>query len=555
VGNPQVKVDILADATNFQKGTGKAQQSAGSLQTALAKLGPVGNALNGILDKLGLGGISAGAGIAGGVTAAIGVSIGLVEKAIGRYIALADSIRSYAQVTGQSAEEASRQVEAFQELGVSEDLAQTSMFKLDKVADETPAKLEKLGIAVAKGANGNIDLNATLINVMTAYQGTTDAGQRATIMFTAFGKGGQAMIPVLETNVAELEKLEAQVGKVYTQKDLDAARQYSITQKQLGQNWNDLWNTLAGDVVPAFNSLIQNTLADQYAHKKLNEAYDEGKISLDQLNDPSEKLLDTYRKDYIASQNAEAGIAALSQAQQEAANSAKAEADAEDQLYDAIHKSTDANFAYEQAQIDLKNAQDAVKKGTGDATENNLRLREAYVKVADAAVAQAEANAEASGSTLTASQKADIYRSTLENLAAQLGPNDPLRKRLQEYINELNSIPSSKNTTIGYTTARSVSTQGSGHSGTLSFDEGGIVPGPTGSAQPATVHGGEAVFTPEQLQALSKGSGDMSRVEALLEQIVEVLSVAPGGQTGVAAALHKANQLAGLNRSRGMSGA
>ena len=41
----------------------------------------------------------------------------------------------------------------------------------------------------------------------------------------------------------------------------------------------------------------------------------------------------------------------------------------------------------------------------------------------------------------------------------------------------------------------------------LSLDTGGIVPGPVGAAQPAIVHGGEAVFTPAQLAALAQAGG------------------------------------------------
>lgn len=252
------------------------------------------------------------------------------------------------------------------------------------------------------------------------------------------------MIPILETDRAELQKLQDQVGKVYTAKDLEQARQFSIQQKQLGQQWQDLWNTLASDVVPALNATIQATRADMYAHTELRKEFEAGKISAEEYNNPNEKVLDTLRAQFIAADNAKAKIDNLAQSQRDAAAAALEEAKAEDALYDSIHKSLDASFAFQQAQIDLKNAQDAVAASGGNTAENQLRLREAYVKLADAAVALAEQQAQVDGTTLSASQKADIFRGKLQELEAGLDPNSPLRKDLQGYIDELNSIPGGK---------------------------------------------------------------------------------------------------------------
>ncbi len=550
MANRQIKVDILSDEKNFVSGTNKAGTSATKLSQVLAKLGPVGQVAQTVLDKLGLSSITAGAGIAGGVTAALGVSAAMIEKAINSYLAITDSIRNYSFVTGQSAEASSRQVTAFGELGVSEDLAQAAMLKLGKTAEETPQKLEKLGVQVEHDANGNLNLGATLINVMNAYQGTTDAGQRALIVFNAFGKGGQAMIPILETNVEKLKQMEAAVGKVYTQADLDNAKRYEVSQKQLGQGWSDMVSSIGGAVIPVLGDLFQNQLALAYANDQLTKSYQAGKITYEQYTSNNADLLKGYEKDYIAAQNAKAGIDALAQSQQEAANAAKADAAAENTLYDSIHKSVDAGFALEQANIDLTNAQatvageslkdvaaaqkvtdaqatlktaldkygdtsiqaanatialeqaQAAAGATGEtAIENNLRLREATVKVADATIAQTEAEAGVSNITMIAGAKADILRAALEKLAGQLGPNDPLRKQLQGYIDELNSIPSKMNTTIGYTTVREVQTANSGHSGLQSFAGGGMVSGPS-SEHPVMAKAGESVFTPEQLAAL-----------------------------------------------------
>jgi len=85
----------------------------------------------------------------------------------------------------------------------------------------------------------------------------------------------------------------------------------------------------------------------------------------------------------------------------------------------------------------------------------------------------------------------------------------------------------------------------------MGFDTGGIVPGAIGSPHLAIVHGGERVLTPAQ----QRQGGDMSTTNALLRTLISAVTATPGGQTGVEAALYKANSLSGMHRARGMAGA
>lgn len=520
MANRKVQVDILANPQGFTKGVGQASKDAQTLADRLNKLGPVGKGLAGVLNNLGLSSLTTAQGLAGlGLTAGA-LTVGFLEKAIDRYVDLAGKIRNYSLVTGQSAEASSRQVQAFQELGIGEDVAASGMVKLSKAIETTPKKLAAVGVEVAKDSAGNVDLNATLLNVIGAYQGTEDAAKRNEIALAAFGKGGAALIPILETDRAELKALQDQVGKVYTQKDLDAARNYSIQQEKLHQNFGDFVASVGQAVTGPLGDLFQNTNAETYAMKRVNEMYQQGKISHDEYNaaisDPNNnKLVQNLEAEYKAAQTAKAGVDALNQAHKDAAAAALAEADAENKLYDALDKNQSAAFAYEQAQIDLRRAQEAAAKVEADSTASGLdkeeallREKEAYIKVANAAVDYGEKQAEVNGQTLTAAQKADIYRANLQALENELSPNDPLRKDLQGYIDELNSIPSAKSTTIS---DRYVSAGG----GTgLTFDDGGVVPGPAGAPVPAIVHGGEVVLNKAQQAALG---GNASQIHIHIE--------------------------------------
>src|SRR6185312_17336479 len=120
----------------------------------------VGSGIATVLGKLGFNsvGTAAALGVATGAIAA-GVAIG--EKAIDMYVSLGDNIRHYIAVTGESAEVASRQVQAFEELGVNSETAAAGMFKLAKAANTNEAALNKLGIEVERNKDGTVDLNAT----------------------------------------------------------------------------------------------------------------------------------------------------------------------------------------------------------------------------------------------------------------------------------------------------------------------------------------------------------------------------------------------------------
>src|SRR2546429_9536212 len=113
MANRKIEVDILANPEGFQKGVGKASQSAQTFADRLNTLGPIGKAFSGVLDKLGLSSITVAQGFAGLGVAAVGASAAFAAKAIEAYVSLADKVRNYALVTGQSPGQSSRQVKTF----------------------------------------------------------------------------------------------------------------------------------------------------------------------------------------------------------------------------------------------------------------------------------------------------------------------------------------------------------------------------------------------------------------------------------------------------------
>lgn len=481
----EVKTYVTAETADYKKGLKEAEQATSKLHDALDRFGPIGNAVATVLGKLGFNSlkVAAGMGVAG---AAVGVVATVVTKAINKYVELGTAVEHYVQLSGESAEVASRQLIAFQELGVDTDTAAAGMFKLAKAVEGSSDKLKELGIEVAHNQDGTTDLNGTLLNVIEAYQTTGDAVKRDQIILTAFGKAGAAMIPVLQEDAGRLKLLEESVQTTFTAQDLAAIRNYKIAQDQLGQSADDLWMSIGRIALPVLKGAVDGLnewiyVSEHFSEKQQELAQTEGEWAV-----TTEEVDLALRKEFQATLNLADAKIKLKDDLEAATKAAKAQADAELKLYDQIQASISGEFAYRQAIIDRDAIRkESLKKGD-DARQLELQWEQAYTKVADAAVAKA--NEEARG-TLTAIDKKRIWITTLQDEMKTLDPKSQLYQNLKRYVDELNEIPATVTTTIAFRGVNA-STGGSAH-GNLSFDEGGTVPGPPGSVQMVQARGGE----------------------------------------------------------------
>lgn len=470
----EIKAYVTADTKAAAKSLSDLSKSSGVLAGILGKLGPVGAAISGVLDKLGVKNLDAAAGF-GIATAAVGAAVAIGEKAIDMYVKLADRIRTYANVTGESAEQASRQVQAFDALGVNSETAAAGMFKLAKAANTNAEGLAQLGIEVARNNDGTVDLDATLMRTINAYQATGDAARRDAIILATFGKAGAAMIPVLETNIAQLKRLQAQVEMVYTQKDLDAIKQYTIAEKE-AQHSADEWGlTLGQTLLPAKKAFFDSMNENVYVARHLDEEMVKLTGSTTGNRQAMAMADRELREQWKAAQDASVEIDQLAASQRRAADAAKAEEEAEAALAEAIHKDIDASFAYQQSLIDLNGAIKDVKDAKGKDAQANLRLREAYVKVSEAAVDLAVQQATLSGKTLSTADTVQIQIDKLHQLERGINPKSQLYKDIEGYIALLKRIPGSVHTTInasGRGVSGSTTHRGGGG---VQMSEGGIV--------------------------------------------------------------------------------
>lgn len=467
--NRKIEVDIVGDSTKLEHAFKKASDSSNLLETVLKKLGPVGAVVQSGLDKIGLGSLATATGIG----AAGGAILAFTEMATAKYVTLAESIHEYMIVTGESANVAGAQVQSFNELGVSEGDAAAAMVKLSKAAETTPGKLEALGIVIAKTSAGNIDLNGTLFNVVDAWNATTDAAKRNLIMLEAFGKGGAAMLPILESGTAEIKKLEAAVRVTFTDADIEQAHKYVLEQKQVKASWEAVVDSLGQKALPAQKAIFDSYLANEYASKKLEAAHVSMIDKSGNVNQKAIELAAGFRKEWQASQDAKAKLDLHTEAMKRAMQAAEDLAKAIDDATNAEIATADASSRAERANIVLFESTDKLEKAQdlyntavkqfGPASEqaitasHDLRLANLDQQQAarDSAGAAAALAVFEMGPGATAAQQAatshDAYIKSLEAERDALGPGSQLRTYLDQYIARLNAIPANVGTNISAT--------------------------------------------------------------------------------------------------------
>jgi hypothetical protein len=220
--------------------------------------------LSGILG--GAGGISAGLA---GVVVGAGAAIAIAKTATESYLTLGEAVLKYQHVTGASAEDSSRMVAVFGQLGLGSDTAANAMFTLDKrlegldgAATKSQKSLADVGVEVAKNQDGSTNLEKTLGNIADAYVNASGAADKDAIATVAFGKAGRDLLPILEQGSAGLAKMADQSQLVFDQQQLEAVHSYNVEMARSNQELQSVGMVIGGALVPV--------LADQA--KVLNEA-------------------------------------------------------------------------------------------------------------------------------------------------------------------------------------------------------------------------------------------------------------------------------------------
>ena len=512
----ELRVRILGDSTSAERAfkrtsdasdkigpSGKVAQNAiDNVSNAISsRLGPAAGVADDALRKITGSALSSGSalkvGLAGGALAAAGGIAAFAVSGVNSLVSLAGEVRNFQRASGASVAESSRFVAVLDDMGISAETGATAVFKLGKTAEKAPQNLAAVGVAVAKAKDGTTDLTETLLNAADAYAAQPDPAKRAEIAFAAFGKQGQALIPILEQGrkgLKEFFKDAEDSGQILSPKDLADTRKYELAIDDLGDAVEKLKRRGGRTALPFVTGLAETgsqvvDIADQVT-TGLSEMADKSarvfdKISFGTLGKSAKEQSQEAAEgadDYAESAE---GVAASAALQKEALvdaaaawNAVSAEntaaARAIDGLVESLDKQTQAvlasvnsGIAYERAQNGLEDANQkaaeaqvaynaAVKehgRNSGEAklasealARAHLDTKASYVDLGEAAVRQADDAARASGKQLSEVDKSNVFRDTLIKLKDALAPGSEMRTQLEAIIN---MIPERKNVVIG----------------------------------------------------------------------------------------------------------
>lgn len=438
-----------------------------------------------------------GAGVASSL--AIGVGLGAVAagaaltafaiKGVSDFVHLADETHSLELRMGGTAEQASRLIEAGAALGVNSDTLTGAFFKLSKAIEGGEKNFAKYGIVVAQTKNGGTDLHGTLLNIIDAFNATSDPVVQNQIAFTAFGKSGSALIPILAQGRAGLTALEAAAKNVISEDDIARARNYEFAQKRLEEANTHLAASIGQKVLPAFANLsaFAATAASgmddtEKAYLKTSAGADTlakaagganvpiigGILAAGNFGDALNKAHDAEVKQTIASQDAKAATDLQTQAMTDAANAA-------DKMYNAFMSGADADWALVKANEaasksidDTNKAQDALTKlqQSGSATADQLASatdavksaqdNEASSAIAAAKAADAAAKAKAEQTNAVYGARDSINTEIASLQASEANLSGPALTAVQNYVATLQSIPAEIGTTVSVNTTQAL---------------------------------------------------------------------------------------------------
>lgn len=219
---------------------------------------------SGTLNKVGgsMGGLGKKAGaLAGALGAAL--SVGAVAKFAG------DSVKAFENTgkatlklqryMGGSAEEASRLGHAFTMSGIDSDTAARNIGILSKhlVANDKAAK----GMGVAyRDAHGKMKpMDQILPGIADKFKNMPNGPEKTALALKLFGRGGAAMIPLLNKGSAGLKAMAAESDKLGTTlsgKDLEAVKQATINKRKMGEAVKGLQIAIGKNLLPIIQKMV-----------------------------------------------------------------------------------------------------------------------------------------------------------------------------------------------------------------------------------------------------------------------------------------------------------
>jgi len=201
-------------------------------------------------------------GLAEGARAVIGVglvaSLGLAAQA---YADAATAAGQLATMTNSSVESASRFLAVTSQYGLGMNDIMEIFTDFQKAAQGSEAELQKLGVTIAKNADGTTDWITTAVDFLDVMQKIPDATRRNGLMIKYFGdEGSKQLAKLVNSGKSVKESLEAiDTARVFGTSDVQAAAEYNQAMQDLKGSADGLQFAIGRALVPALSTLADIT--------------------------------------------------------------------------------------------------------------------------------------------------------------------------------------------------------------------------------------------------------------------------------------------------------
>ena len=426
----------------FSKFTGSVGQARGAMAGAAGESSKMSTALVGV-----------GAG-----AAAAGVAIGaLAVEGLGKFISAAGQVRGLAATLGATAEDASKLRNVAIGLGVDVDTMGKAFFKLGPILEKNQGDIAGVHVEFAKTQSGGLDYIGTLDNLRAAYQQLTDPAQKAAFALELFKKTGQELRPILSATNEQFAQL-AKTGPIFNDRDLKAAKDLGIAQRELKQAIDGVEIALGKTLAPALTKVATVATGAVEGIEKVVGAV----VHLKDAGGVAGKAFDIIGKigSVVGEITPAAGIITLLHlSHKKAAGSAQDQAEAEkklaadlaeteekakaaaaafDKLVESQENSLDADIRMDHALRDAVASADGVK-------EAQLRLADAHQNVIDkqAELVKVQKDGTSSADDIAAASRA-VEQAQLDEKKAVAGVTDAQNAQRDALIDAARAVRDKK---------------------------------------------------------------------------------------------------------------
>lgn len=255
---PPIMLEVQADVKSLQVGINTAIEKLNALDGATKK---AGNSTKEMSAKT----VASGVVIGQAVTALGKKALEFSKEFVTAFTDVAGEVRKLQRVLGGTPEDMSRLRFAAEEVGVSVDTLGRGMRILSVHLLKNDAQAKQLGISY-RDANGHLLPSTEILkNLSDKFSRMPNGLGKTALAVQAFGRSATELLPLLNLGgkgLEEMYKNADKLGLTMSGKDLAAAKDYTIKQRELHAAIQGVQLSIGRDLVPAMTKMIDYIIAN-----------------------------------------------------------------------------------------------------------------------------------------------------------------------------------------------------------------------------------------------------------------------------------------------------